>query len=74
MLCTPLTHHSHLSPDAEDMGEKTNGTSESKTLDTASLIPQESRINTRNVNVCGGEKDILKYTFIQSLCEIKQQN
>lgn len=38
------------------------------------LLLQESRINTRNVNVCGGEKDVLKYTFIQSLCEIKQQN
>lgn len=43
------------------------------------LYPQKWRINMRNVNVCAGgeregEKDILKYTFIQSRCEIKQQN
>lgn len=43
------------------------------------LYPQKWRINTRNVNVCAGgeregEKDILKYTFIQSRCKIKQQN
>lgn len=43
------------------------------------LYPQKWRINMRNVNVCAGgeregEKDILKYTFIQSRCKIKQQN
>ena len=53
----------------------------------SSLYPQKSRINMKNVNVCAAregererrrererKKDILKYTFIQSLCEIKQQN
>lgn len=42
----------------------------------SSLYPQKSRINMKNVNVCSEreKKDILKYTFIQSLCKIKQQN
>lgn len=67
----------HLGPAAE--GQQTHRrNNKSKRLDKSGLYPPKSGINMKNVNVCSGggkrQKDVLKYTFIQSLREIKQQN
>lgn len=71
----PLLSHLGL---AAGPGKTTAGITSPRCWIKSSLYPQKSRINMKNVNVCSErgreKKDILKYTFIQSLRKIKQQN
>ena len=72
-----LPRPGHLSLWLQKYRKTTAGITSPRCWIKSSLYPQKSRINMKNVNVCAerrGKKDVLKYTFIQSLCEIKQQN